>query len=189
MRARISRCNNGDAIDLNPVPHDAYLRAVTLELERELGVPSARQAPRLPPTTLFDPLDPVSTRKPDFNSIPGVRLSVPLIDENAQPFGGVRFPEVEHPVGKPVPVSVPPVTTSSIDATCGNLGGWQQFSPEELTKRYGSEANYLKLYAESLDRLIGRGFVLASDREEMLKTAAALYERRPAVTTSAASPR
>ena len=34
----------------------------------------------------------------------------------------------------------------------------------------------MKLYAESLDRLIAQGFVLASDREEMLKIAAALYD-------------
>jgi hypothetical protein len=105
---------------------------------------------------------------------------LPLIDENAQPIGGVRFPDVEHPVGRPVPVSLPPVTTSSIDATCGNLGGWQQFSAEELAKRYGNQVNYVKLYAESLDRLISQGFVLASDREEMLKIAAALYARHPA---------
>ena len=177
--ARASRCNGGVPIDENPIPHGAYLRAVTLELERELDVPSARQAPRLPPTTLFNPLDPASSRTPNFNPIPGVRLSVPLADEDAQPFGGVRFPEVEHPVGRPVPVSIPPVVTTSIDATCGNRGGWQQFSPEELTKRYGSETNYLKLYAESLDKLIARGFLLAADREEMLKIAAALYERRP----------
>jgi hypothetical protein len=117
---------------------------------------------------------------PNFNPIMGVRLSVPLADEDAQPFGGVRFPDVEHPVGKPVPVSIPPVVTTSIDATCGNLGGWQQFSEEELAKRYGSEANYLKLYAQSLDQLIAKGFLLASDRGEMLKTAAALYNRRPA---------
>ena len=71
-------------------------------------------------------------------------------------------------------------------ATCGNLGGWQQFSAEELAKRYGSEANYVKLYAESLDRLIAQGFVLASDREEMLKIAAALYDRRPALAPAAA---
>ncbi len=179
--ARPSRCNGGVPIDENPIPHAAYLRAVTLELERELEVPSARQAPRLPPTTLFDPLDPASRRTQNFNPIPGVRLSVPLADEDAQPFGGVRFPDVEHPVGRPVPVSIPPVVTTSIDATCGNRGGWQQFSREELTKRYGSEANYLKLYAQSIDKLIARGFVLASDREEMLKIAAALYERRPAV--------
>ncbi len=179
--ARTGRCNGGVAIDLNPIPHSAYLRAVTLELEHELGVPSARQAPGLPPTKLFtlDP-DPAPSRLPNFNPLPGVRLFVPLIDEDDQPMGGVRFPDAEHPVGRPVPPSLPPVTTSSIEATCGNLGGWQQFSAEELTKRYGSEANYLKLYGESLDRLIAQGYVLASDRQEMLKTAAALYERRPA---------
>jgi len=179
--ARASRCNGGVLVDLNPIPHSAYLRAVTLELEHELGVPSARKAPPLPPTTLFtlDP-DPSSSKMPNFNPLPGVRLSVPLIDENAQPMGGVRFPDVEHPVGRPVPVSLAPVVTTSIDATCGNLGGWQQFSAEELTKRYGSEAHYLKLYGESLDQLIAAGYLLPSDREEMLKTASALYERRPA---------
>jgi hypothetical protein len=179
--ARGSRCNGGVLADLNPIPHNAYLRAVTVELEHELDVPSARQAPRLPPTTLFtlDP-DPALSRMPNFNPLQGVRLFLPLIDENAQPIGGVRFPDVEHPVGRPVPVSLPPVATTSIDATCGNLGGWQQFSAEELVKRYESQANYVKLYAESLDRLIAQGYVLASDREEMLKIAAALYARRPA---------
>ncbi|HXP79007.1 MAG TPA: alpha/beta hydrolase domain-containing protein [Verrucomicrobiae bacterium] len=179
--ARATRCNGGVPVDLNPIPHSAYLRAVTLELEHELDVPSARQTPKLPPTTLFtlDP-DPALSRMANFNPLPGVRLFLPLIDENAQPLGGVRFPDVEYPVGRAVPVSVPPVATTSIDATCGNLGGWQQFSAEELAKRYGSQANYVKLYAEALDRLIARGFVLASDREEMLKIAAALYARRPA---------
>ena len=177
--ARAGRCNGGAIVDLNPIPHSAYLRAVTLELERELDVPSARQAPRLPRTTLFA-LTPASSSTPNFNPLPGVRLSVPLTDENDQPQGGVRFPDVEHPVGRPVPPSLPPVATTSIEATCGNLGGWQQFSSEELTKRYGGEANYLKLYAASLDKLIAEGYVLASDREEILKTAAALYERRPA---------
>jgi hypothetical protein len=177
--ARAGRCNGGVPVDLNPIPHSAYLRAVTLELEHELGVPSARQAPPLPPTTLFT-LDPASSSTPTFNPLPGVRLSVPFTDEDAQPMGGVRFPDVDHPVGRPVPVSLPPVVTTSIEGTCGNLGGWQQFSAEELAKRYGSQANYVKLYAESLDRMIAQGYVLASDREEMLKIAAALYARRPA---------
>jgi hypothetical protein len=92
----------------------------------------------------------------------------------------VRFPDVQNPVGRAIPPSLPPVTTASIEATCGNLGGWQQFSPEELTKRYGSEANYLKLYAQSVDRQIAAGFLLASDRDEMLKIASELYNRRPA---------
>jgi hypothetical protein len=184
--ARASRCNGGVVIDLNPIPHSAYLRAVTLELEHELGVPSAKQAPSLPPTVLFtlDP-DPVLSKMPNFNHLPGVRLYVPLVDEDAQPMGGVRFPDVEQPVGRPIPPSLPPVTTASIEATCGNLGGWQQFSSEELTKRYGSEANYLKLYAQSVDRQIAAGYLLASDRGEMLKIASALYNRRPSAGAQA----
>jgi hypothetical protein len=177
--ARGSRCNGGVLLDLNPIPHSAYLRAVTLELERELGVPSARQAPRLPPSTLFK-LQPASSSTPNFNALPGVRLEVPLTDADDQPMGGVRFPDADHPVGRPVPASLPPVTTSSIDATCGNLGAWKQFPAEELTKRYGSLENYLKLYAESLDKLIAQGYLLASDREQILKIAAALYNRHPA---------
>src|SRR5579872_1143749 len=185
--ARASRCNGGAVIDMNPIPHNAYLRAVTLELEHELDVPSARQVPRLPPTTLFV-LDPASSRTPNFNALPGVRLSIPLIDENEQPLGGVRFPDVEVPVGRAVPPALPPVVTTSIAATCGNIGGWQQFSEDELTKRYGSEANYLKMYAQALDRAIAKGFVLPEDREELLKTASALYHRRPVHIQSMAGP-
>jgi hypothetical protein len=184
--ARAGRCNGGVAVDLNPIPHAAYLRAVTLELERELGIPSARQAPPLPPTALFT-LTEASSSTPNFNPLPGIRISIPLTDDNDQPIGGVRFPDAEHPVGRPVPPSIPPVVTTSIEATCGNLGGWQQFSPEELTKRYGSETNYLKLYAASVDKLIAAGYLLESDRDEMLKTAAALYERQPAHSQAAAA--
>jgi alpha/beta hydrolase family protein len=177
--ARAGRCNGGVILDLNPIPHAAYLRAVTLELEHELGVPSARQAPPLPPSVLFT-LVAASSSTPNFNPLPGIRLSVPLTDENDWPSGGVRFPDAAHPVGRPVPPSIPPVATTSIEATCGNLGGWRQFSPEELTARYGSEANYVKLYAESVDKLVAAGYLLASDRDELLKIATALYERRPA---------
>ena len=77
-------------IDLNPIPHSAYLRAVTLELEHELGVPAAREVPSLPPTTLFT-LDPASSRTPNFNPLPGVRLAVPLTYEDAQPMARCVF--------------------------------------------------------------------------------------------------
>jgi len=92
--ARLSRCNGGVPVDLNPIPHNAYLRAVTLELERELGVPSAKQAPALPPSVLFT-LTPASSSTPNFNPLQAVRLSVPGTDENDQPLGGVRFPDAE----------------------------------------------------------------------------------------------
>jgi hypothetical protein len=166
-------------VDLNPISYAPYLRTVTLELEHELGVPSARQAPPLSLSVLFK-LGPAPASSANFNPLPGAILQVPLIDADDQPLGGVRFPVVDHPIGRPTPVSLPPVVTSSIEGTCGNLGGWQQFSPAELSGRYGGETNYLKLYAESLDKLIVEGYLLTSERKEMLATAAALYNRRPA---------
>jgi hypothetical protein len=176
---RAARCNGGVVVDLNPISYAPYLRTVTLELEHELGVPSARQAPPLSLSVLFK-LGPAPASSANFNPLPGAILQVPLIDADDQPLGGVRFPVVDHPIGRPTPVSLPPVVTSSIEGTCGNLGGWQQFSPAELSGRYGGETNYLKLYAESLDKLIVEGYLLTSERKEMLATAAALYNRRPA---------
>jgi len=177
--ARGSRCNGGVVVDMNPISYAPYLRAVTLELERELGVPSARQVQPLPASVLFK-LGPAPTSTASFNPLPGAALQVPLTDSDDQPVGGVRFPDADHPVGRPTPVSLPPVVTSSIQGTCGNRGEWRQFSAAELAERYGSEANYVKLYAASLDKLIAAGYLLPGDREGMLKTAAALYNRRPA---------
>jgi Alpha/beta hydrolase domain len=175
--ARASRCNGGTLVDLNPISYSPYLRAVTFELERAIGVPSAASAPTLPASILFK-LGPAPESTANFNPLPGATLQVPLVDKDGQPVGGVRFPEVDHPVGKPTPVSLPPVVTSSIDATCGNLGEWQQFSAAQLAERYGDQEEYLTLYAASLDKLISAGYLLESDRAAMLKTAALLYNRR-----------
>jgi len=176
---RASQCNGGVRVDLNPISYTPYLRAVTLGLERTLGVPSARRASPLPATALFK-LGPAPASSANFNPLPGVTLQVPVTDADDQPVGGVRFPDADHPVGRPTPVSLPPVVTTSISGTCGNLGEWQQFSAEELARRYGGEANYVKLYGASIDKLIAGGYLLSSDRDGMLKTAAALYNRRPA---------
>jgi hypothetical protein len=176
--ARAGRCNGGTLVDLNPISDAPYLRAITFELERAIGVQSAAAAPLLPATILFK-LGPAPESTANFNPLPGVALQVPVTDADDQPVGGVRFPEVEHPIGRPTPVSLPPVVTSSIDATCGNLGEWQQFTAAQLTERYGDQQNFLKLYAASLDKLIAGGYVLDSDRAAMLKTAALLYNRRP----------
>lgn len=177
--ARASKCNGGVLVDLNPISYAPYLRAVTLELERALGVKSAASAPPLPPTTLFK-LGPPPASTANFNPLRGATLEVPVSDADDQPAGGVRFPEVDRPVGRPTPVSLPPVVTNSIEATCGNLGEWQQFTTAQLGERYGDQSNYVKLYAASLDKLIAQGYVLASDREQMLRTAALLYARRAA---------
>jgi hypothetical protein len=163
-------------VDLNPISYAPYLRALILELEHQLGVASAGIAPNLPPTTLFK-LGSAPPGSAEFNALPGTNLEVPLTDEDAQPIGGVRFPETDYPIGKPSPVSLPPVVTSSIEATCGNLGQWQKLSDEELAKRYGGVENYLKLYAQSISKLITDGYLLPSDRAGMLETAKALYFR------------
>jgi Alpha/beta hydrolase domain len=175
-RVRASRCNGGVLVDLNPISYAPYLRAVTLELEHELDVASAKTAPALPPSTLFK-LGPAPANSANFNPLAGTSLQVPLTDSDAQPVAGVRFPEGDHPLARPTPVSLPPVVTSSIEGTCGNLGEWQKFPPDELEKRYGSVIEYLKLYAQSLDGLIKGGYVLASDRDGMLATAKMLYLR------------
>jgi hypothetical protein len=171
---RGAKCNEGTVVDLNPVSYTPYLRAVLMGLEKTLGVPTAKSSAGLPASTVFQ-LTAAPADASHFNPLPGVALQVPATDQDAQPLGGVRFPEVMAPTGKPVPVSLSPTVTTSIGETCGNLGGWQPFSAAELAKRYGSQANYVKLYGASLDKLIAAGYLLASDREDMLKEAAARY--------------
>jgi hypothetical protein len=169
-----ARCNGGVTVDLNPISYAPYLRNVMLGLERTIGVESAQSAPSLPPTTLFK-LGPAPTSSANFNPLPGVALEVPATDADAQPIGGVRFPEVEHPIGRPTPVALAPVVTTSINETCGNMGEWQPLTAAQLAERYGDSSNYLRLYAASLDKLIAGGYLLASDRAGMLQTAASLY--------------
>ena len=168
------KCNKGQVVWLNPISNDAYMRALVLELAHQVGSISVAQAPPLPPTTLFK-LGPVPAGTANFNSLEGARLEVPLVDADAQPEGGVRFPEVVDPVGKPEPVSLAPVITTTINNTCGNLGEWQPFWGEELTRRYGSKEKYVEQYATALDKLIADGYVLKEDRAAMLERAAALY--------------
>jgi len=168
------KCDAGGSPELNSISYRPYLRAVLLALEHTLGVPEAKNAPELPANSVFK-LGPAPSDTSHFNPLPGVGLQVPVVDQDDQPVGGVRFPDVLYPTGRPVPVSLSPTATSSIDQTCGNRGGWKPFTPEELAHRYGDQANYLKLYGASLDKLISSGYLLASDREEMLKVAALRY--------------
>jgi hypothetical protein len=168
------KCDAGAAPELNSISYTPYLRAVLLALEHTLGVPEAKNATALPASVVFK-LAPAPSDASHFNSLPGAALQVPATDKDDQPVAGVRFPDVVYPTGRPVPVSLAPAVTTSIDQTCGNRGGWQPFSQQELAKRYHDQANYLKLYGAALDKLISGGYLLASDREEMLKNAAFRY--------------
>jgi len=167
-------CNGGKIVWLNPIAYDPYMRALVLELAHRLGG-AVGPAPELPPTTLFK-LGPAPADTEHFNPLKGSTLEVPLVDADAQPEGGVRFPEVDNPIGKPVPVSLNPVITTTINNTCGNLGEWQPIWTDDLMKRYGSKDGFLAKYSASLDRLIKEGYVLEEDRKPMLARAAQLYD-------------
>lgn len=168
------KCNGGQAVPLNPVDYQPYLRALVLEAEKAVGVPTAAAAPGLPRSVVFK-LGPAPASTAHFNPLRGVKLEVPQVDDNAMPVGGVRFPDADYPVGRPTPVSLPPVDTTSIDNVCGNRGMFQPFPAAVLQARYGSEQNYVALYRARIEKLIAAGFVLREDEPEMLKTAAELY--------------
>lgn len=167
-----AQCNNGQPVILNTLRYSPYLRAVVLNVEKAIGVTTAGAAPGLPPTTIFtlDGQPPSSDR---FNGLPGVTIAIPKVDISGMPVGGVRFPEADHPTGRPDPVALPPVNTQSIAQLCGNSGGWKPFSGEELTARYKDKASYLGAYEASLDQLIAQGYLLAEDKPGMLQAAAA----------------
>jgi len=167
-------CNDGVAVPLNPTVYDSFLRTLVVELAHQVGSSDTTRTPGLPPTTLFR-LGPAPTSTAHFNPLAGVRLEVPLTARDAQPVGGVRFPATVVPLGKPTPVSLPPVVTSVITGVCGNIGQWQTLTKSEIAQRYGNEAHYLKLYREATDRLIASGYLLASERKSILSEAAADY--------------
>ena len=89
--------------------------------------------------------------------------------------GGVRFPEVDLPIGVASPVAVPHVGTTAITDVCGNFGGWVPRTKAHLDAHYGDESAWVVLYAQKVDALVAAGFVLAEDKAAMLAAAAALY--------------
>ena len=127
-------------------------------------------ADALPPSAWFD-LGPAPEPSEYFNGLPGVALQVPRVDADAHPIGGVRFPDVELPLGRPEPAALPPCGASSITDGCGNFGGWQPFSASEIAARYGSVDDYVARYTTIVDGLGGDGFVLPRDRDGLIATA------------------
>jgi hypothetical protein len=156
-------CNGGRAIPLNPLRNDPYVRALVDGMARG----------RLPRSRRFG-LDGHPRTSPTFNGLPGVAVRVPRTDRDAQPLGGVRFPELDLPLGRLLPVSIPPAVTTSAGAVCGNSGGYAPFSRAAVARRY-SRATYLRRYRRALASLARAGYVLRGDRRSMLAAAAADY--------------
>ena len=167
-------CNGGIEVALNPTSSAMYAAALLIGMANELG--AEIPGPRLPPSRAFV-LGPAPESGPNFNPLPGVELRVPVVDADAQPVGGVRFPDVELPLGRPEPVALAPCGTSSITDVCGNFGGWQPFTVDEVRRRYRSVDAYVDRYAAIVDGLVADGFLLERDRAGMLDTARTAVSR------------
>lgn len=166
-------CNGGVEVPRNPIAYDPYLRSVVADLADVLRRQGADGA-GLPSTAVFElvAVPPAA----DVNHLPGVELSVPAVDDDtAQPLGGVRFPDAVVPLGRPLPVALGPVGTSSITDVCGNWGGWEPFTVEELRERYGDVEGYLGRYGAALDAQVDTGYLRAPERARMLATARAAF--------------
>jgi hypothetical protein len=156
-------CNGGVPIPLNPLRNEPYLRALVQGMARGRLPASRRFALRPGPATV-----------PGFNGLPGLRVPVPRVDRDGQPVGGVRFPEVELPLGRLEPVSIPPAVTTGLAQVCGNSGGYTPFTSAEIARRY-SRAAYLAGYRRALARLQRARLVSRSERAAMLAAADAGY--------------
>jgi hypothetical protein len=119
------KCNGGVPIPLNPLNYEPYLRALVVGMARG-ALPSPRRFV----------LGPTPHTSSGFNGLPGVRVPVPAADPNGQPIGGIRFPDLELPLGAFRPVSLSPAVTTSIVAVCGNSGGFTPFAPRAIRRRY-----------------------------------------------------
>ncbi|SFT53786.1 hypothetical protein SAMN05660657_01454 [Geodermatophilus amargosae] len=170
------RCNGGIAIARNPISYNPYLRTLVSDVVRVVRHPGLGDRRQLPPSATFA-LQPAPAGDPaSFNDLPGVALQVPRTDPvTLQPLGGVRFPDAVVPLGRPVPVALSPVGTSSITDVCGNWGGWQPFTAAELAERYGSVDGYLAQYAAAVDAQVRDGRLDASEAPGMLAAARAAY--------------
>ncbi|MGY1754783.1 alpha/beta hydrolase domain-containing protein [Blastococcus sp. SYSU D01042] len=166
-------CNGGVEVPRNPIAYDAHLRTLVAGIADLVRLP-ASGGTALPPDAVFDLVPPAPDA--DVNALPGVPLLVPAVDDDtAQPLGGVRFPDAVVPLGRPVPVALGPVGTASITDVCGNWGGWQPFTAQELRQRYGDVEGYLARYAAAVDEQIGAGYLRPAERARLLDRARAAF--------------
>lgn len=160
-------CNGGRRIPLNPLRNGPYLRAL-------LGRLAAGRP--LPPSRRFR-LGRAPATSPGFNGLPGARVRVPRIDALGQPLGGVRFPELDSPLGRLQPVSLSPAVTTSIALVCGNSGGYDPFTAARARGRYPTAAGYARRVRGAVHGLVAGGYLLPGSRGPALRAARRAYAR------------
>jgi hypothetical protein len=165
-------CNDKTAIPLNPLDYRPYLRAMLVGLEGELGWGDGS----LPRSSRFR-LGAEPPPSSHFNDLPGADVGVPELDGDGQPVGGVRFPDVALPLGRPEPPAVPPVVTTT--NVCGNFGGYQPFSAVEVQRRYGSAADYAQRVQPLVDTLVRQRWLRPADRQWVIDDLRQRFEAAP----------
>ena len=132
---------------INDGPHHFVVQAALAALNRWVtdGVP--------PPAAT--PLALSSTVPPDF-----------VRDHLGIALGGVRTPDVDVPVAT-LSGAAPP----GVSRMCALFGSTVPFDGATLTRLYGDKDGYLAAYETNLTTAIGAGFLLESDRAQLLARA------------------
>jgi len=89
-------------------------------------------------------------------------LSEMKVDGDGNALGGVRSPFVDVPLSRFVVSTTP-------GPICAFTGDEVPFPPEVLRERYGDVATYMARFEASLDDTIDAGFLLAGDRDDILR--------------------
>ena len=178
------------SLPLNPVDMRPYLRKIVSGLAMELGKGRRRHDfdEGLPESTLFN-LGPAPPSPPavcsestasengcTFNPLQGEVLATPRLDDDQQPLGGVRFPDVVLPLGRPDVAPLSHVGTLDISDLCGNFWAWQPFERGELLARYGSTEEYAEAYEEVIEDLVEAQYLLEEEADVMIMKAVTHFE-------------
>ncbi len=155
------KCNGGAAISLSKVRDAFYLRPLILGLFASIR--ETRTATRALPLDAPFALAPASAEVEGMNQLDRTPLWTPKSAPNGMPLGGIPTLEAALPLGLPRPIALPPVEIASINDTCGNFSGWEAFSVDELTRRYGGRANYMGLARQKAADLVAVGYLLDED--------------------------
>ncbi len=87
-------------------------------------------------------------------------------DGRGNALGGVRSPAVDVPIA-----ALSGDARPGASRICALFGSTEYFDPGTLVDLYGDRSEYLAAYERSLDEAIGAGFLLGSDRAELLALA------------------
>lgn len=88
-------------------------------------------------------------------------------DEYGNVIGGVRLPLLDHPLCTYCPTSVVRMEDGT-EAVNPVFGHEEVFPEEQLVKMYGSLGYYREKITEKLQKLVGDGYLLNEDQEELI---------------------